>query len=414
MGDGESQCGDRKKSNHWWAGQLEAVPAPTIILKQVSIAEHLDPDSADLANAGTVEVSIAVLPLLHRSIVIPSLAISDLEVVLEAGADEKITGASVRPGPLTRPKPVEPAVQILTIHLSQATIASSAQAERIALHEARLDAVPDQPIRLVANGEYRNVPVMLDATGGTLLDAMGGEAEWWPLTLSLRTSETSLKIEGNVGLPFGSPRVDAQLSLIGERLNELNRLLAVEWPALGPYSLSGHVMLANGNASATDVKAMLGASDLTGDMSVQYIGRQRISANVASQRIETRDFSLQDDARVSGDHGDPVEDDARFIAWLKAWDVDLTLISQSIIVGKREFGSVHMQAGLLSGLLHISIPQASVLGMQIDGGAEVDIRPAIPKVLVRLSGRGIDPGLVFNSLSDNLIGLSEVVLSAEA
>ena len=58
---------------------------------------------------------------------------------------------------------------------------------------------------------------------------------------------------------LGSPRVDAQLSLIGERLNEFNRLLAVEWPALGPYSLSGHLMLANGTASATDVKAMLGA-----------------------------------------------------------------------------------------------------------------------------------------------------------
>ena len=390
-------------------------PAPTIILKQVSIAEHLDRDSADFATAGTVEVSIALLPLLHRSIVIPSLAISDLEVVLKPEADAKATERWLSAtGRLTRPKPVEPAVQILTIHLSRATIASSAQAERVVLHEARLDVAPNQPIRVVANGEFRNVPVTLDVTGGTLLDAMRGEAEWWPLTLSLRTSETSLKVEGNVGLPFGSPRADAQLSLIGERLNELNRLLAVEWPALGPYSLSGHVKLANGTASATDVKAMLGASDLTGDVSVQYIGRQHISANLVSQRIETSDFSVQDDAQVSGGRGDPVEEDARFIAWLKAWDVDLTLVSQSIFVGKREFGSVHMQAGLLSGLLHISIPQASVLGMRIDGQAEVDIRPAIPKILVRLSGRGIDPGLVFNSLSDNLIGLSEVLLSAEA
>jgi len=390
-------------------------PAPTIILRQVSIAEHLDRSAAVFAKAGTVEVSIALLPLLHRSIVIPSLAISDLEVVLRPEADEKATGRWMSTQDrLTRSKPFEPAVQILTIHLSRATIASSAQAERVFLHEARLDVVPDQPIRVVANGEFRNVPVALDVTGGTLLDAMRGEAEWWPLTLSLQTSETSLKVAGNVGLPFGSPRADAQLTLIGERLNELNNLFAVEWPALGPYSLSGRVMLANGTASATDVKAMVGASDLTGQVSVQYTGRQRISANVVSQRIETRDFSVQEDTRVSGGRGDPVEADARFIEWLKAWDVDLTLVSQSIIVGKREFGSVRMQAGLLSGLLHISVPQASVLGMQINGRVEIDIRPAIPKVLVVLSGRGIDAGLVFNSLSGNLIGLSDVVLSAKA
>jgi uncharacterized protein involved in outer membrane biogenesis len=392
-------------------------PAPTIILKQVSIAEHLDRSAADFAKAGTVEVSIALLPLLHRSIVIPSLAISDLEVVLKPEADEKEPGRRPStPDRLTRPMPVEPAVQILTIHLSRAaaTLASSEQAERVILHQARLDVVPDQPIRVVANGEFRNVPIALDATGGTLLDAIRGEAEWWPLTLSLRTSEATLKVEGNVGLPFGSPRADVQLSLIGERLNELNDLFAVQWPALGPYSLSGRVTLANGTASGTDVKAMLGSSDLTGDVSVQYTGRQRISANLALQRLDTRDLSVQDDARVSGGRSDPVEEDARFVAWLKAWDVDLTLVSRSIIVEKREIGSLRLQAGLLSGLLHISVPQAYVLGMRIDGRAEIDVRPAIPTVLFTLSGRGIDPGLVFSSFSDNLIGLSDVVLNAEA
>ena len=78
-------------------------PSPTIILKQVSIAEHLDRDSADFATAGTVKASIALLPLLHRSIVIPSLAINDLEVVLKPEADTKPTGRRLSaPDRLTR------------------------------------------------------------------------------------------------------------------------------------------------------------------------------------------------------------------------------------------------------------------------------------------------------------------------
>jgi uncharacterized protein involved in outer membrane biogenesis len=393
------------------------LPTPTIILKQVSIAEHLDPDSLDLAKVGTLEVSIAVLPLLRRSIVIPSLTISDLEVVLESRADEKITGSQrSAQNPITKPNPVEPPVQILTIHLRHAAVTvkatSSAQAERVTLHEAEFDAVPGQPVRLVASGEYRNVPVMLDATGGTLHDAIGGGAGWWPLALSLQTPETSLKLEGQVGLPFGTPRLDAHLTVAGERLNGLNRLLAVEWPALGPYALSGRVKLADGNVEATEVKAMLGTSDLSGDMSLQFTGRQHLAAHVTSQRINTRDFSPPEEARI--DHGAPVEDDMRFIEWLKAWDLELAITSQSVIVGERDVGSLHIQADLLAGLLHISMSAAKVFGMQVNGGGEIDFRPSVPRASVTLTGRGFDPALVVGSWSDKLIGLSDVVVSGEA
>jgi uncharacterized protein involved in outer membrane biogenesis len=391
-------------------------PTPTIILKQVAIAEHLDPDSLGLAKAGTLEVSIAVLPLLRRSIVIPSLTISDLEVVLESRADEKIAGSQrSAQNSITKPNPVEPPVQIHTIHLRHAAVTvkttSSAQAERVTIHEAEFDAVPAQPVRLVASGEYRNVPVMLDATGGTLLDAIGGGAGWWPLALSLQTPETSLNLEGQVGLPFRTPRLDAHLTIAGERLNGLNRLLAVEWPALGPYALSGHVKLADGNVDATDVKAMLGTSDLSGDMSLQFTGRQRLAAHVTSQRINISDFSPPEEARV--DHGAPVEEDTRFIEWLKAWDLELAITSQSVVSGERDIGSLHIQADLLAGLLHISISAAKVFGMQVNGGAEIDLRPSVPRASVTLAGRGFDPALVVGSWSGNLIGLSDVVVSGE-
>src|SRR5574337_1370458 len=71
-----------------WTLSLE----PTVILKQVVVAEESDRGFSDLATADTVEVSIDLPSLLRRSIVIPSLAVTDLKVVLDNTFLERAAG----------------------------------------------------------------------------------------------------------------------------------------------------------------------------------------------------------------------------------------------------------------------------------------------------------------------------------
>ncbi|HEY6084301.1 MAG TPA: AsmA-like C-terminal region-containing protein [Nitrospira sp.] len=394
-----------------WALSLN----PTIVFKQVAISEDADRGSSDFVKAGTVEVSVALLPLLHRSVVIPSLAISDLEVVFRKEAGDQEAG-NTPPAQDNASKPIGPAVQIHTIslHRASATFYSvSAEEERVVLHEARLDADPDQPVRLVASGEFRNVPVALEATGGPLSDLIGARSEWWPVSLAVQTPGVSLQGNGRIGLPFG-PRVDAQLTMSGEYVNALNRLFAVELPALGPYSLSGKIELDNGKLSATNMKATLGTSDLTGDVFVQYTGRQRLSANLASQRLDANDFSAKDGATDSSGHADPTKADGRVVEWLRAWEVDLGMASQTVVIGGRALGSIRLQAGLETGFLHLSVPAAHVLGMRVHGHADLDVRQHVPTVSMVLTARGLDPGIVFSSLSDDFVGIADVTFRAEA
>ena len=386
-----------------WTLSLE----PTIVLKQVAVAEQSDRGFSNLATADTVEVTIALLPLLRRSIIIPSLAIIDLEVVLKKEfLEREAQGPPATPAPKTEPSRL--AVQIRTIHINRATAtfsrSPSAATERATLHEAKLNVVPDRPIHLVASGEFRQVPFTIDATGGLLDDISGGH-EWWPLALEVRTPEITFNIDGNIGLPLGLPLLDVQLTTAGGHLAGFNHLLAVEWPALGPYTLSARVKLDDGQVSVTAMKATLGSSDLTADASLQYDQeRPHLSATVASQRIDVNDFSAENDASQG----------AGFIEWLKTWDLAITMTCHSVVRGERAFGWLHAQASLEAGLLDVFVPAADVMGARIEGRTEIDVRTDVPSISLSVTGRGLEPEILKSEWSGALIGMSDAALSATA
>lgn len=389
-----------------WTFSLE----PTIVLRQVAVTEQSDGGLSDLATADRVEVVIVLPSLLRRSIVIPSLAVTDLDVVLtETPVAEEAHDRPVIQADAPKSESSGFAVQIHAIRFTRAgatfSPAPGAAMERATLREATLDMVPDQPTRLVASGAFREVPFTIDATGGRFLDVSSGRHHWWPLALKAQTPKFTLTVDGNIGLPLGSSLVDVQLTASGPRLDGLNQVLAVDWPALGPYSLSGRVTAADGEVSIHELNATLGASDLTGEASLRYRqGRPRVSATLASQRFDLND--------VLTDAGG--SEDADFIEWLKAWDLAVTMTCESVVLGERALGSLRAEAHVDAGLLQVRVPTADLMGARIEGRAEIDARPAVPALSLAVTGRGFEPGLLRRNASRQPIGMSDVVLRAQA
>ncbi|MDF0666131.1 MAG: AsmA family protein [Nitrospira sp.] len=385
-------------------------PEPTIVLKQVAVAAESDSGFSDLATADRIELSIDLPLLLRRSIVIPSLAVTDLKVVLDKNIFEREAGGrSTTSDDALRSRPSRFAVQIHAIHLSRATAtftgASTAATERVTLHEANLDMVPDRPAHLVASGEFRGVPVTIDATGGRFLDLASGGQGWWPLAMEAHTPEMTVSVNGNIGLPVGSSLLDVQLTAAGSHLDGLNQLLALDWPALGAYSVSGRVKATGDQVTIDGLKATLGTSDLAADASLRYHqGRPRLSATAASRKIDLNDFST----------GRSASQDAHFIEWLKEWDIAVAMSCDSVVLGERAFGSLQVQANLEAGLLQIRVPAADFLGTMIEGRTEIDVRSDVPSLSLSVTGRGLEPVRLKTELSGALIGMTDVVLSATA
>ncbi|NGZ09688.1 MAG: AsmA family protein, partial [Nitrospira sp. LK70] len=389
-----------------WTLSLE----PTVVLRQVAVAEESDHGFADLATADQIELSIDLPSLLRRSIIIPSLAVTDLKVVLAKKLPEREVGErSTTSDAASKSRPSGFAVQIQAIHFTRAaatfSLSPSAATERMTLHEANLDMVPDRPAHLVASGEFRGVPVAIDATGGRFLDATNGRQGWWPLALEAHTPGMTVTVDGNIGLPLGSPLLDVQLTAAGPHLAELNRLLAVDWPSVGPYRMTGRVRAAGDEVTTTGLKATLGTSDLAADASLRYHqGRPRLSATATSRKIDLNDFST----------GHSASEVAHSIEWLKEWDLAIAMSCDSVVFGERAFGSLQVQANLEAGLLQIRVPAADFLGTMIEGWTEIDVRSDVPSLSLSVTGRGLEPARLKTELSGALIGMTDAVLSATA
>lgn len=385
-------------------------PEPTIVLKHVAVAEESDRGFSDLATADQIELSIDLPSMLRRPIIIPSLAVTDLKVVLDKKLlTREAGGRSAASEDASKSGPSGLAVQIQAIHLSRASAtfssAPSAATERLTLHEAKLDLVPDQPARLVASGEFRGVPVTIDATGGRFLDVANGGQGGWPLAIEAYTPEMTVSVKGNIGLPVGSPLLDVQLTVAGSHLDGLNQLLALDWPALGAYSLSGRVKATGDEVTIDGLKATLGTSDLAADVSLRYHqGRPRLSVTAASRKIDLNDVST----------GRGASQDVHFIEWLKEWDLALAMTCESLVLGERSLGSLQVQANLEDGLLQIRVPAADFLGTQIEGRTEVDVRADVPTLSLAVIGHGLQPAMLKSEWSGALIVMSDAVLSATA
>ncbi len=209
--------------------------------------------------------------------------------------------------------------------------------------------------------------------------------------------------------------LDFHVELIGDRLSGLNQLLVVEWPGLGPYSLSGRVRFTSGVFSVTDLKAKIGSSDLAGEGSVDISGgRAKLVANVVSQRIALDDLTerqvpaQQQTPTVFLDHAVAIP------AQLKSWDAAINVVAEHVMLREYALQTVGLQAVLQNGLLRIDLSNARAFGLPLRGHAEANIGAEVPSVSMTVAAERFDSGLALSALGvpEGLAGMSDVAISA--
>jgi uncharacterized protein involved in outer membrane biogenesis len=397
-------------------------PVPTIVLHDIRIANPPWASRADFARAESVEVTIALFPLLRGHVEIPRIVFEGVDVLLEQRPSNdvnwtfhpqhsSITGSEAMGSPAT-------AVEIPTIELHRGTVGYHMQAdegvEQALVADAKLETVPDRNLRLTLNGEYRRVPVTIAATGGTLVGLTAGR-EPWPIAVEVRTGDATATVQGTVGAPIGAPTLDFHVELIGDSLNGLNQLLVVEWPGLGPYSLSGRVRLESGVFSVTDLRAKIGSSDLAGEGSVDISGgRAKLIVKLISERIALDDFlerqvpAQRQASTVFLDQGVAIPD------LLKSWDVSINVAAENILLREYALQTVGLRAVLQNGVLRIDLSNARAFGLPLRGHAEANIGAEVPSVSMTLAAERFDSGLALSALGvpEGLAGMSDVAVSA--
>jgi uncharacterized protein involved in outer membrane biogenesis len=149
----------------------------------------------------------------------------------------------------------------------------------------------DEPIRLVAEGSLRGVPVLLSMQTRQLSFFQQPE-ERIPLDLRLEMAGATLEISSAVLLPVERSELELSLTLEGRSLEHASPLFEYELPAVGPYRLASDLRLTPEDYRLSNFDLRVGASRLRGSGRLDLRGkRPRIDLELASDVVQIDDFS---------------------------------------------------------------------------------------------------------------------------
>lgn len=403
--------------------QWSLSPAPTLVLHNLQIANPPWASRGDFAKASNIEVTIALLPLLYGIVEIPRIVVEGLDVLLERGPSEDVNWKfrskhAEEPFDKATGSPAG-TVEIRTIELRNGTVEYQGNGEadrhgRVSVERAILHTLPDQRLRLSVSGAYNRVPIIVEATGGTLRGLMAKQGPW-PLAVEVRADEVIAAVHGTIGIPIGSRRLDLEVELIGDRLNVFNPLLAVNWPDVGPLALSGRLRWADGVFSVAGLKVACGSSDLAGEGSLEIGGpRSKLVAKLFSDRIVLEDFSGRQGSAKPESGAAVLEQPVKVPDFLKSWDATIEIAAENVLFGGATLRMEALRAVLLDGLLNIDLWNAQAFGVPLRGHVDLNVKADVPSVSLALVADKFAPDVALNvaEMSEGLAGISNLVINA--
>lgn len=389
---------------------LAASLSPTIVAEQIRIANPAWASRPHLAEAAHAEIQIDLLPLLRNQLLVRQIRLDGADILLETTAD----GANNwtfgdKPGNLPNfPQPPDS----LSITARRLTLAYRSPASNVGFAMATVQVImaEDRPLHLSGEGIYRGVPLTLNLEAGTPAD-FRAPAGRWPITLSLQAPDTSLTAKGTAALQARTGDIDLQVALRGKRLNALDPLLSWEMPAFGPYELIGRVSNQKDGIALNDLRAKLGDSDVSGDVTLALTGpRMRLAGKLTSQTTQI-DQILDAINRPIESAKSP--DISSFVAALRTLDAALEWQAERLFLGSTVLDEVSLAARLEEGRLEVKPFAANHVGGRIVGTLDIDTQSEEPTVAVEITAHRLDVGrtLAWLTGTDQIEGITDLTLN---
>ena len=190
-----------------------------------------------MAEVTKASVRIDILELLHRRVVLPSVALDHPTVLLETQADG--TGNWMFGDPK---KPAAAAPQIGSLRIDEGRLGFRDRTHETAVNLVIASAEketqnPDAAIRFSGEGRLRSEPFSLKGVGGPLL-ALAQRGKPYHVEVSAAAGSTGASFAGAF-IPFQLDSIDGLLSLHGADMSKLYPIIPVPIPWTPPYELSG-------------------------------------------------------------------------------------------------------------------------------------------------------------------------------
>lgn len=397
-------------------------PSLGIRIEDVSVANPTWAKGPYLLTAGTIDLSVAVMPLLHRRIEVERVLLENIDLALEEQAsgtsnwhipllDKEESQSATGAGDAAADNGAAGALSMAVSQITLSNVRFSSTKERAGkppmVHEVTFDRVTirapkGQRVGIDAAGTFAGERFNLGLRTGSLDEIQQRVPFSTDLTVSVVGSE--LQLQGTVDMSQGLS-ADMNFAMRGDRFADLSRIIVYHppLPEGAPYRFIGHVRIAKGYYQLSDLLAEFGHSQLGGNLQFTLVnGRPELGGTLTSDLLDPADFALPPadpsvDAEGRATGARSVTPGPVVIPWqaLNIADADLKLDLRKVQAVNGPLGSIKAAVKLSGGRLIVQPVTAQIGGGAVDGHLYAE---SIGQFDLGLKAAGVDYGAVLDAL----------------
>ena len=269
------------------------VPVPRLSAQDVTLA---NPDwsqtGPNMVEVGHITFSVNPLPLLNKTIVIPTLQLDDPIVKLERLRDGRNNWTFKQNAPSAWALDL----QGLLFHEGEISLRDELKHidAKASIDTLEPDAANDFVMGWKLSGTFNGARISGDGKAGALL-ALKNVDKPFPLQAQLNVGQTSIRVKGNVTKPQDLAAIDMQLHLSGASMADLYPLTGITLPKTPEFSTEGHLIgttnALGGNWTYDKFSGKVGASDINGTLTYESKKpRPLLSGSVVSNLLKLSDL----------------------------------------------------------------------------------------------------------------------------
>lgn len=198
-------------------------------------------------------------------------------------------------------------------------------------------------------------------------------------------------VKGGVRDLAGFSGLEAAVQVEADNLARLAGVLGVDLPALAAVRMTATLRDSKNGWAASEFKAHVGGSDLTGEGALVLAPRPQLRAGLTAAQITVADFVPRPSGSGSGD-GRLIPPAALPLDMLRGHDAEIALRAERLTLGHATLTGFQAELRLRGGQLSVEPLRAALAGGEVEGGLTLDARPALPAAGLRLNGSGIEFG----------------------
>ena len=385
---------------------------PRLIANGVTLSNPPGCTRPDMVKIKTIELQVALLPLLRHEIRIRRLIVSSPDILVETGTK----GAGNLNFSMSAGEEEGPVYSLILVEvkIDNGVVTwydrDTKQSESVEIQELSIksDRTSGELLAVRLGAKVQGHLVEITGTVGDLKTAMGGKP--WPLNLKADVDAMAdqreallFNAKGSLSDLQGTVGVDLAITINSDNLAGLALLAAgAALPAKGSVMIFGLLRGSGKSWNLSGIKANLIGSDLEGNLAVDLADRPHLSGKLLSNTLNLNDFFPQtahpsgkpasEPSRSRGSDGRVFSDQPLPVQNLHFMDADLAVQAGKLVIDTYQLSDVALNLRLNNGMLSLKPFHFNLAGGNVEGEADLDSADKDDTANLRLTARQVELG----------------------